>query len=88
MWYVESLGIGSRLFFFVGSDFGLYCFPVDFNFLGELLKFVVCFLFVVHVKESLAVSNDSVHVGLVLHGNVEGVLPAIHLDVEFDGAVV
>lgn len=69
-------------------DLGLDRLPVDLNLLAKLDKSLIRFLFVVLLEEAFAISDDSVDVGLLANGNIEGSIPAVKLDVHLNGAVV
>lgn len=78
-----SLGLS----FLISSDLGLDCFPVHLDVFGVLFEPLVRLLLVVLLQESLAVGDHRVHVRFVLDGDVQGTVPLVLLDVQFDGSV-
>lgn len=71
----------------VGTDLCLDCVPVDLDISRILLELVNVLFFRVLLQESGTVSDDSVDMCLVVECYIEGSLPAVELDVHFNGSI-
>ena len=62
--------------------------PVNRDLLIELLEAIIGFLLLVLFQESLAVSDYRVDMGLLGYGDIQGLVPLVHLNVHLDGPIV
>lgn len=79
---------GRNFSFFVRSYFSLHSLPVDLNVLRKLPKLLICLLALVHLKEPLSVCYYGIYMRFVIDSNLQGTIPLVQLDVQFDGTVV
>ena len=71
----------------VSLNLGFDGFPLHFDVASVVLHRFVSLFSVVLLQEALSVSDDRINVGLVLHCDLQGTVPSVQLDVQFDCSV-
>ena len=76
-----------RLALLLGLDLGLHRFFIDRDLLVQLLEAIVSLLFLVLPEEALPIEDNRVDVRFLGNGDVEGLVPLVHLDIHLNGSV-